>query len=80
MPLLLLLLLQVNYVGKAANLYQDAGYQLSGAAYVIEKHLGTSWLWDKVRSREGPSTLVRAWLRCVFVGILMLPSSCVWHQ
>lgn len=40
---------QVNYVGKAANLYADAGYQLSGAAYVIEKHLGTSWLWDKVR-------------------------------
>eukprot|EP00879_Flechtneria_rotunda_P006113 GHRR01006426.1.p1 GENE.GHRR01006426.1~~GHRR01006426.1.p1 ORF type:complete len:1001 (+),score=416.66 GHRR01006426.1:475-3477(+) len=40
---------QVNYVGKAANLYQDADYQLTGAAYVIEKHLGTSWLWDKVR-------------------------------
>eukprot|EP00878_Enallax_costatus_P000486 GHUV01000578.1.p1 GENE.GHUV01000578.1~~GHUV01000578.1.p1 ORF type:complete len:1096 (+),score=414.34 GHUV01000578.1:291-3290(+) len=40
---------QVNYVGKAANLYADAGYKLSGAAYVIEKHLGTSWLWDKVR-------------------------------
>ncbi|KAF8058036.1 PREP1 [Scenedesmus sp. PABB004] len=40
---------QVNYVGKAANLYADAGYSLSGAAYVIEKHLGTSWLWDKVR-------------------------------
>jgi Zn-dependent M16 (insulinase) family peptidase len=43
------LCLQVNYVGKAANLYADAGYNLSGAAYVIEKHLGTSWLWDKVR-------------------------------
>jgi presequence protease len=40
---------QVNYVGKAANLYEDAGYELSGAAYVIEKHLGTSWLWDRVR-------------------------------
>jgi Zn-dependent M16 (insulinase) family peptidase len=40
---------QVNYVGKAANLYADAGYKLSGAAYVIEKYLGTSWLWDKVR-------------------------------
>ncbi|KIY92916.1 hypothetical protein MNEG_15047 [Monoraphidium neglectum] len=38
---------QVNYVGKAANLYADAGYTLSGAAYVIEKYLGTSWLWDK---------------------------------
>jgi hypothetical protein len=40
---------KVNYVGKAANLYQDAGYKLSGSAYVIEKYLGTSWLWDKVR-------------------------------
>ncbi|KAL6747715.1 Metalloenzyme, LuxS/M16 peptidase-like protein [Haematococcus lacustris] len=40
---------QVSYVGQGANLYQDAGYQLSGAAYVIEKHLGTSYLWDKVR-------------------------------
>ncbi|GBF88872.1 presequence protease [Raphidocelis subcapitata] len=40
---------QVNYVGKAANLYADAGYKLSGAAYVVEKYLGTSWLWDKVR-------------------------------
>lgn len=40
---------QVNYVGKAANLYADAGYELSGSAYVVEKYLGTSWLWDKVR-------------------------------
>lgn len=40
---------QVNYVGKAANLYEDAGYQLSGATYVVEKYLGTSWLWDRVR-------------------------------
>ena len=42
---------QVNYVGKAANLYADAGYKLHGSAYVIEKYLGTSWLWDRVRSR-----------------------------
>lgn len=40
---------QVNYVGKQANLYQDAGYSLSGAAYVVEKYLGNTWLWDKVR-------------------------------
>jgi len=40
---------QVNYVGKAANLYEDANYELSGAAYVVEKHVGTSWLWDRVR-------------------------------
>jgi hypothetical protein len=35
-------------VAKAANLYADGGYQLHGSAYVIEKHLGTSYLWDKV--------------------------------
>jgi len=40
---------QVNYVGKAANLYADAGYKLNGSAYVIEKYLGTTWLWDRVR-------------------------------
>jgi hypothetical protein len=31
-------------VAKAANLYEDAGYELSGSAYVVEKYLGTSWL------------------------------------
>lgn len=40
---------QVNYVAKAANLYEDAGYELDGSAYVIEKYLGNTWLWDKVR-------------------------------
>ena len=40
---------QVNYVGKAANLYEDGQYKLSGSSYVINKHLGTSWLWDRVR-------------------------------
>lgn len=40
---------QVNYVGKAANLYEDAGYQLNGSSYVINKLLGTTWLWDRVR-------------------------------
>ena len=44
---------QVNYVGKAANLYDDAGYQLSGSAYVVNKHLGTTWLWDRVRVSGG---------------------------
>lgn len=41
---------QVNYVGKAGNLYTDAGYKLSGSSYVVEKYLGTTWLWDKVRT------------------------------
>jgi len=40
---------QVNYVGKAGNLYEDAGYELSGSSYVIDKYLGTTWLWDRVR-------------------------------
>ena len=44
---------QVNYVGKAANLYEDAGYQLRGSAYVANKLLGTSWLWDRVRVSGG---------------------------
>eukprot|EP00884_Botryococcus_braunii_P006457 jgi/Botrbrau1/15812/Bobra.40_1s0001.1 len=40
---------QVNYVCKAGNLYEDAGYSLKGSAYVISKVIGTSWLWDRVR-------------------------------
>ncbi|KAK9805775.1 hypothetical protein WJX73_008308 [Symbiochloris irregularis] len=44
---------QVNYVGKAANLYKDAGYKLKGSAYVVNKLLGTTWLWDRVRVSGG---------------------------
>lgn len=44
---------QVNYVCKAANLYEDAGYSLSGSSYVINKLLGTTWLWDRVRVSGG---------------------------
>ena len=43
---------QVNYVGKGANLY-GAGYDLHGSAYVINKLLGTTWLWDRVRVSGG---------------------------
>lgn len=43
---------QVNYVGKAANLY-ETGYQLNGSAYVISKYIGTTWLWDRVRVSGG---------------------------
>ncbi|EOX98217.1 Presequence protease 2 isoform 3 [Theobroma cacao] len=43
---------QVNYVGKAANLY-DGGYQLNGSAYVISKHISNTWLWDRVRVSGG---------------------------
>eukprot|EP00246_Nothoceros_aenigmaticus_P001222 TRINITY_DN11663_c0_g1_i1.p1 TRINITY_DN11663_c0_g1~~TRINITY_DN11663_c0_g1_i1.p1 ORF type:complete len:1083 (+),score=216.91 TRINITY_DN11663_c0_g1_i1:65-3313(+) len=43
---------QVNYVGKAANIY-EAGYKLSGSALVISKHIGNTWLWDRVRVSGG---------------------------
>ena len=43
---------QVNYVGKGANLYKS-GYELNGSAYVINKLLGTTWLWDRVRVSGG---------------------------
>ncbi|XP_062091512.1 presequence protease 2, chloroplastic/mitochondrial-like [Humulus lupulus] len=43
---------QVNYVGKAANIY-ETGYQLSGSAYVISKYIGNTWLWDRVRVSGG---------------------------
>ncbi|RZC45631.1 hypothetical protein C5167_038585 [Papaver somniferum] len=43
---------QVNYVGKAANIY-ETGYQLNGSAYVISKHISNTWLWDRVRVSGG---------------------------
>ncbi len=48
----LLIPAQVNYVGKAANLY-DLGYQLHGSSTVITRYLGASWLWDRVRVQGG---------------------------
>ncbi|KAG9155235.1 hypothetical protein Leryth_023268 [Lithospermum erythrorhizon] len=43
---------QVNYVGKAANLY-EGGYSLSGSAYVISRYISNTWLWDRVRVSGG---------------------------
>ncbi|XP_020580862.1 presequence protease 2, chloroplastic/mitochondrial-like isoform X2 [Phalaenopsis equestris] len=43
---------QVNYVGKAGDIY-EAGYQLNGSAYVISKYIGNTWLWDRVRVSGG---------------------------
>jgi Zn-dependent M16 (insulinase) family peptidase len=43
---------QVNYVGKAANLYR-LGYQLNGSIAVIRNHLNTTWLWERVRVQGG---------------------------
>lgn len=42
----------VNYVGKAANIV-DAGVKLNGSHSLIAKHLGTSYLWDKIRVQGG---------------------------
>jgi hypothetical protein len=46
---------QVNFVGKGANLYAQ-GYELDGSVHVIEKYLGTTWLWEKVRVQGGAYT------------------------
>ncbi len=43
---------QVNYVGKAANLYQ-LGYQLDGSILAITKFLRTTWLWERIRVQGG---------------------------
>ncbi|MEW6754212.1 MAG: insulinase family protein [Candidatus Latescibacterota bacterium] len=43
---------QVNYVGKAANLYQ-LGYTLSGSTCVVTRYLGNTFLWDRVRVQGG---------------------------
>jgi len=43
---------QVNYVGKAANLYQH-GYKFHGSALVISNYLRTTWLWERVRVQGG---------------------------
>eukprot|EP00181_Compsopogon_caeruleus_P006488 CAMPEP_0184682002 /NCGR_PEP_ID=MMETSP0312-20130426/5291_1 /TAXON_ID=31354 /ORGANISM="Compsopogon coeruleus, Strain SAG 36.94" /LENGTH=1014 /DNA_ID=CAMNT_0027133223 /DNA_START=187 /DNA_END=3232 /DNA_ORIENTATION=- len=43
---------QVNYVGKSANLI-DLGYEPNGASSLAAKHLGTTYLWDRVRVQGG---------------------------
>ena len=43
---------QVNYVGKAADLY-ELGYELHGSVAVITRHLRNTWLWDRVRVQGG---------------------------
>ncbi|KAK9078556.1 hypothetical protein SSX86_002613 [Deinandra increscens subsp. villosa] len=42
----------VNYVGKAANIY-ETGYHLTGSAYVISKYISNTWLWDNIRVGGG---------------------------
>jgi len=43
---------QVNYVGKAANIFA-LGYELDGSSAVITRYLATTWLWDRVRVQGG---------------------------
>ncbi|MDM8530543.1 insulinase family protein [Anaerolineales bacterium HSG25] len=43
---------QINYVGKAANLY-DLGYQFHGSMSVINNYLQTTYLWEKIRMQGG---------------------------
>lgn len=43
---------QVNYVGKAANLYR-LGYEFHGSVLVITNFLRTTWLWERVRMQGG---------------------------
>ena len=43
---------QVNYVGKASNLY-ELGYRFHGSALVISRYLRTTWLWEKIRVEGG---------------------------
>jgi hypothetical protein len=66
--------LQVNYVGKAANLYEDAGYKLHGSSYVIDKYLGTSYLWNTVRTDGHPTVCVHA------VRVALVVNSTVAHN
>ncbi len=43
---------QVNYVSKAANIY-DLGYKFDGSLLVLIKFLRNSWLWEKIRMEGG---------------------------
>ena len=43
---------QVNYVGKAANLY-DLGYEFDGSADVVTGYLRMAYLWEKIRVLGG---------------------------
>ena len=43
---------QVNYVGKACNLYEQ-GYSFHASSLVICRYLRTTWLWDQIRVQGG---------------------------
>jgi len=43
---------QVNYVAKAANLY-DLGYEFDGSSLVVMNYLRAAYLWEKIRALGG---------------------------
>jgi hypothetical protein len=43
---------QVNFVGKGADLFA-LGYKPDGAASVVARHLGRTWLWENIRVKGG---------------------------
>ena len=43
---------QVNYVGKAVNLYRH-GYRPDGSVFVINNYLNATYLWEKIRVQGG---------------------------
>jgi Zn-dependent M16 (insulinase) family peptidase len=43
---------QVNFVGKGADLFA-LGYKPNGAASVVARHLGRTWLWENIRVKGG---------------------------
>ena len=43
---------QVNYVGKGADMFK-LGYTLKGSAFVINKYISDTWMWNKVRVQGG---------------------------
>jgi len=48
----LIIPVQVNYVGKGANL-KALGFELTGASSVALKFLNTTYMWDKIRVQGG---------------------------
>jgi len=43
---------QVNYVGKACELY-SLGYNFHGSALAVTRYLKNTWLWDQIRVQGG---------------------------
>ena len=53
---------QVNYVAKGGSLF-DNGYQPHGSAFVVNKYLYTTYIWEKIRVQGGAYGGMVAWDR-----------------